>query len=90
MTTEDKLPCWVYRASRKDETYIFLVKEDAGASLPEGLAAILGPLEFVMQLDLHPGRKLARADVTTVMSDLESKGFYLQLPPSEADGTMRH
>jgi uncharacterized protein YcgL (UPF0745 family) len=34
-----------------------------------------------MELELHSDRTLAREDVTTVMANLQSQGFHLQMPP---------
>jgi hypothetical protein len=49
--------------------------------LPESLAATLGPLVFVIEIELSPQRKLAREDVALVMANLAEHGFHLQLPP---------
>ena len=36
--------------------------------------------EFSMELELKHDKKLAREDATTVVNNLQSKGFHLQLP----------
>lgn len=50
--------------------------------LPEALRHRVGKLTAVMQLDLRADRPLARVDVLRVMDQLESRGYYLQLPPN--------
>ncbi|MGB8144687.1 MAG: YcgL domain-containing protein, partial [Chromatiaceae bacterium] len=39
------------------------------------------PPVFVMELALHPERRLAREDVAKVMTNLDTQGFHLQMPP---------
>ena len=34
-----------------------------------------------MELNLHPARRLAREDVVKVMTNLDTQGFHLQMPP---------
>ena len=85
MAAYDSVHCWIYRSDRKAETYIYLAEEDGKDALPAGLRTVLEPFVFVMKLDLHAGRKLARADVTTVMEELSNRGFYLQMPSTEME-----
>ena len=49
--------------------------------LPESLHKRIGRTELVMELDLHPDRKLARVDVVQVIAALREQGYFLQLPP---------
>jgi len=74
--------CWVYRGTRKDEMYLYLAKEDAFDDLPSGLLERFGRPTLVMELELHPTRKLARQDVTKVIGNLRQHGYHLQLPPT--------
>ena len=73
--------CWIYKSSRKSEMYLYLAMEDAFEDLPDGLMVQFGTPMPVMQLDLHPGRPLSRADVIEVIHSLHDKGYYLQMPP---------
>jgi uncharacterized protein YcgL (UPF0745 family) len=81
------MKCLVYRCSRKQEMYLYVPwrddTDDPLAHLPEGLAQLTGRLDPVMELDLEPGRSLARADPEEVRTALRERGFYLQLPPDE-------
>ena len=40
---------------------------------------------FVMEVELSPERKLAREDVNTVIKNLDSQGFHVQIPPPIAN-----
>jgi uncharacterized protein YcgL (UPF0745 family) len=78
---DKSIACWVYSSSRKDEMYLYLAKKDAFDELPSGLLQQFGRPKLVLELELHPGRRLAREDVHQVISSLQERGFYLQLPP---------
>ncbi len=73
--------CFIYKSLKKSELYLYLDKKDDFSPVPEPLLQSLGRLEFVMQLELTPQRKLAREDVVKVIAGLESKGFHMQMPP---------
>lgn len=77
----DTLPCWIYKSPVKDEMYLYVAAEDGFDSVPEPLLRRFGKPVFVMELKLHERHKLARADVTRVMSNLKDQGFHLQMPP---------
>lgn len=70
----------IYKAQKKQDSYLYVELEDDFSNVPETLLSILGSLEFVMNLELDADRKLARADVNQVMADLKEQGFYLQMP----------
>ena len=67
-------------ASRQQPQEAMQVNIGVSLSLLE-LATQFGTPQFVMELELDPERKLARADAKQVISDLESQGFHLQMPP---------
>lgn len=69
----------VYKSTRKADTYVFLAARDEGAKLPEALRMQLGPLQFVLETELTPQRKLARENPEEVMANLASRGFHLQM-----------
>ncbi|HIA08899.1 MAG TPA: YcgL domain-containing protein [Chromatiaceae bacterium] len=75
-------PCWIYRSSKKNEMYLYVVSEHKLQELPAELMRRFGEPQFVMQLDLNLDRSLARADVATVIDNLQDKGFHLQMPPT--------
>lgn len=75
---------YVYKSQRKADTYVYLAQRDGFERLPEPLRTQLGPLQFVLDVALVPGRTLARENPGDVASNLASRGFHLQFPPSTA------
>lgn len=75
----------VYKSRRKPDTYLYLRDRDAFGLVPESLRAPLGALEFVLAVELVPGRTLARADAGVVKANLEQLGYYLQAPDAVLD-----
>ncbi|MDH5835182.1 YcgL domain-containing protein [Luteimonas kalidii] len=79
---------YVYKSQRKAETYVYLAARDAFDRLPEPLRTQLGPLEFVLDVALTPGRRLAREDAGDVRANLAARGFHLQFPPGRVADPM--
>ena len=73
---------WIYKGSKKEETYLFVGEEGNFDPVPQNLLQMLGELDLILHLELTPERKLARANVMEVISGLQTQGYYLQLPPS--------
>ncbi len=80
----------IYKSSRKDQTYLYLVKRDDFSAVPEALRQMFGTPVLVTVLDLAQRDKLAGADLEKVRADLADKGFYLQLPPPQEDLLKEH
>ncbi|ATG88353.1 YcgL domain-containing protein [Methylomonas koyamae] len=74
--------CFIYKSLKKDELYLYLDKKDDFSAIPAELYKSLGRLEFVMELELTPQLKLARADSAKVIASLKAKGFFVQMPPA--------
>ncbi len=74
------MQCFIYRSSKKTDTYIYLSDEEKVSNLPEGLDKLFGCLEFVMELDLEKIKRLQNADIEEVKLNLKDAGFYIQLP----------
>jgi len=72
---------YVYRSSRKTDTYLYLANRDGFDVVPQVLRASLGSLLHVMDLELTPTRKLALADPQQVRKQLAEVGYYLQYQP---------
>ena len=77
--------CYVYKSSRKQDTYLYILEKDDFSCLPETVLKVFGPPEFSLSFDLQSDRKLAQADSSEVLNKLETDGFYLQLPKSYFD-----
>lgn len=76
----------VFRSPRKDEMYLYVDKREQLERVPEPLLEMFGAPEHVMDMPLKAERKLARVESTTrLLDDLDSKGYYLQMPPLKDD-----
>lgn len=73
--------CYIYRCSAKQDMYIYLAEENGFDAIEENLLKKLGQLHFAMTLELNENTKLAKEDPATIISNIESQGFHLQLPP---------
>ncbi len=76
---------FVYKSLKKADTYLYLAARDDFDRVPPPVRAQLGALQFVLEVDLTPQRRLALADPAVVRANLASRGFHLQLPPTMAD-----
>lgn len=76
---------FVYKSRRKPDTYLYLSERDAFSKVPDAVRLPLGQLEFVLDVPLHEGRRLARADAQVVRRNLADQGFHLQQPPGVLD-----
>ena len=74
---------FVYKSTRKSDTYIFLADKEKVDDLPDGLERLLGKLEYVMAVNLEKRAKLANADIEEVKKCIANQGYYLQLPREE-------
>jgi len=82
MNSADKVLCDIYKTDKKQEMYLYVAREDGLERLPKPLLQQFGEPILVTTMVLTENKKLARADVRQVMSEIAGKGFYLQLPPS--------
>ena len=62
---------YVYKSLKKADTYLYLAKRDDFAGLPEPLRTQLGSLQFVLEVELTPERRLAR--------DLIGEGGFMEV-----------
>jgi len=83
------MKCYIYKSSKKDQLYLYLPGKDDFEAVPPLLMETMGQAEFVMELELTPDRKLARANAAEVIAGLKEKGFYLQMPPKDPLRDMR-
>jgi uncharacterized protein YcgL (UPF0745 family) len=75
------MDCVIYKGSKKADTYLFVRKKDDFSEVPQTLLDMLGELEFVMDLGLHPERTLSQSDPEEVRNMLKEQGYFLQMPP---------
>jgi len=79
----NKLHCSVYRSPKKEGMYLYVPKQNSFERVPAELLQTFGTPGHVMDLELTPDRKLARASAPDVINGINQKGYYLQMPPSE-------
>ncbi len=82
------MQCFIYRCSLKPDMYIYLAEEDTFDNVPKEIFNSLGIVEFAMELEINPEKKLAREDTNTVINNLAEHGFHLQLPANESVETI--
>ena len=73
----------VYKSKKKADTYLYVEKRDDFSKVPEPLIDTFGQPIFVMLINLAKCEQLGVADLEKVKSELNDKGFYLQIPPKE-------
>jgi uncharacterized protein YcgL (UPF0745 family) len=75
--------CSIYKSSRKNEMYLYVLRSDALKRVPEPLLAAFGTPTLAFELVLSPERALAREDIHKVLENLSTQGYHLQMPPPE-------
>lgn len=75
----------VYLSSLKDEMYLYIDKKRGLSIVPEALMAVFGKPKPVFTFLMTPEKKLARAKASTICKQLNTQGFYLQMPPARED-----
>lgn len=79
--------CFIYKSLKKEHLYLYVDSKDDFSKVPEALFNSFGRMEFVMDLELTPERKLAKEDAGKVLESLKEKGFFVQLPPINVAGS---
>jgi uncharacterized protein YcgL (UPF0745 family) len=80
---------WIYKGSRRAETYLYVPEEDNFQRVPKDLLDAMGTLELVMKLEVDEQRRFARVNAKDVMKSVSRVGYFLQLQPLEAEGERR-
>lgn len=81
--------CFIYKSLKKEHLYLYVDKKDDFSKVPEALFNSFGKMEFVMDLELSPQRKLAKEEVGKVIDSLKTKGFFVQLPPTNIPAPLK-
>ena len=75
--------CSVYKSAKKPDTYLYIPYNSDFEELPEGLRSVWGEPELVMHIDLEKREKLALVEINELKAQLESEGYFLQMPPTQ-------
>lgn len=82
--------CAIYKSAKKAETYLYIEERGDFSRVPEALLSAFGEPQFVMLLQLHDDRTLAREPIEQVRVNLREQGFHLQMPPRPVDLHKEH
>lgn len=74
------MQCYVYKSLKKYDTYLYTTQKDDFSNIPDALLKLLGQYTFVMDFDITNREKLGREDIDTVIQNLQSQGYHLQMP----------
>jgi len=79
--------CYVYKGDKKEDHYLYLDCEfdadNLNAELPSAILKLMGELSLVLEFELALDRRLPQAEAQQVISDIQSQGFYLQMPKKD-------
>ena len=73
----------VYASRSRQDTYLYVPTATDLAGVPEALLQRLQPLRSALELEITATTRLAQADAVAVLAQLDSEGYYLQLPPPQ-------
>ncbi len=77
------MECDVYKSVKKENYYLYVESGEGLDRVPEALLKQFGEVEKALTFELTPDRRLAREDAEQVISNLQSQGYHLQLPPAD-------
>lgn len=84
------MQCEIYKSSKKQDTYLYVTAKDDFSKVPDALLKMIGPPIHVMELELHPDRRLAREDISEVLRNLQQRGWHLQMPRQDEWQGVKH
>ncbi|ASP39697.1 hypothetical protein CHH28_13890 [Bacterioplanes sanyensis] len=76
-----KVLCDVYKSRKKDETYLYVSRQDGLSKVPDELKELFGQAELALTMILTADKTLARVDAERVLQQIDEQGYYLQMPP---------
>ena len=71
---------YIYRSKKRKGLYVYLPEQDKFDALPQAVQEAVGELEYAMELDITPERKMAKEDPVAVLNNLRDYGFHIQMP----------
>jgi len=77
------MQCFIYKSLKKDFLYLYVAKKDDFSKVPDVLVKHLGKMDFVIDLELTPERKLARENAGKIIERIKEQGFFVQLPSQQ-------
>jgi hypothetical protein len=77
---KSRILCDIFKGNRKEGMYLYVSHAEGFDRVPQGLMDSFGTPLLVTRLMLTENKKLARSDAMKVIEDINSQGFYLQMP----------
>lgn len=74
-----------YKSPKKQELFLYVPAETGLEPLPKELLVMFGQPEHVLDFELTATRKMPRAEAKEILEALASKGYYMQMPPTEIE-----
>lgn len=74
-----------YKSPKIEDLYLFVPEETALDQLPNELLVMFGEPKHVINFELSPEKKLAQEDPKVVLEAIQTKGYFVQLPPKEKE-----
>jgi len=71
--------CYIYRSSKKENSYLYLAKENDFSKIPDVLMTAFGKPSFAMKVLLDGKRKFAVGTSQEIENKINSDGFFLQM-----------
>lgn len=71
--------CYIYRSSKKDNSYLYMAKENDFSQVPESLMAVFGQPTFVMKVLLDGKRKFVVGTAQEIEQRIKNDGFFVQM-----------
>ncbi|PHS73001.1 MAG: hypothetical protein COB22_03730 [Cycloclasticus sp.] len=81
MSEKQEIACAIYKTSKRDGLYLYIKEQDDFEDVPPEVMKQFPKPEHVFDLELSANRPLAREDVFKVISNLQTQGYHLQMPP---------
>ncbi len=74
-----------FKSPKKEELYLFIPKESGIDSLGDELLVMFGKPEHIIDFELTPEKKMPRSDAAKIYEALQTKGYFMQMPPTEIE-----
>ncbi len=74
-----------FKSPKKDELYLFIPKDTEVDTLANELLVMFGTPEHVVDFELTPDKKMPRCDAAKLYEALKTKGYFMQMPPTEVE-----
>jgi uncharacterized protein YcgL (UPF0745 family) len=83
------MQCYVYKGENNNNHFLYLNqefdKDNLPDDFPDAILRLMGELNLVVEFELTADRTLAQADAEHVLADIQTHGFYLQMPKKDMD-----